>query len=38
MLVLSRLCDLPADSMAPLSLIAGSYITRTLPSDVLQMT
>lgn len=33
-----RLCDLPADSMAPLSLMAGSYMTRTPPADVLQIT
>lgn len=38
MLVFSRLCDRPADSIAPLSLIAGSYMTRTPPADVLQMT
>ena len=35
--MLSRLCDLPADSIAPLSLMAGSYMTRTPPADVLQI-
>lgn len=37
MLVLRRLCDLPTDSKAPLSLIAGSYMARTPPVEVLHM-
>lgn len=35
--MLSRLWVLLADSIAPLSLIAGSYITRTPPAEVLQI-